>query len=153
MKFAGATLFAAAASAAAIKGRADNLSYTVGSFYASCIPHSTQCSYSFHTKASHIPQEADCSWMGGSDGTLPAVSLQTCSNKGYTFSVYPDAEGNPGGLSLEINTPNTSGAGTVSGLKVMPASMFTTTSTGSGSVEAYTGPQNFTVPAQIVFDH
>ncbi|KAI0477539.1 hypothetical protein GGR56DRAFT_637757 [Xylariaceae sp. FL0804] len=152
MKFAATTLFAAATSAAAVARRQTGLSYAVTGFSAACIPHSTQCNYSFTAKASDIDQTSYCTVTAGSDGSLPAVFLQTCDNTGYTFSIVLDSDVNPDGINLVINTPNVAGAGKVQGVyDIFPADL-ETTSTGAGEVQSYIGVANFTVPADITLD-
>ncbi|KAI0477065.1 hypothetical protein GGR56DRAFT_387745 [Xylariaceae sp. FL0804] len=157
MKFAGSTLFAAAASAAAIRSANQTWSYTVSNFTAGCIPHSTECSYEFDVMVSDFGAGASghCSKTMGSDGSLPGFDVpQECTNLQYTFAVYASPEGNAGGLDLEVDTPNvaTNDGGVVQGLYSIPAAELEYTSTGAGEVQTYTGPESFTFSASLAYD-
>ncbi|ROV97360.1 hypothetical protein VMCG_06896 [Cytospora schulzeri] len=78
--------------------------FTVNDFSAACIPHSSQCSYSFTVIQEHTMETkgVKCNKMLTSDGTLPAVTDGTCTDSSRTWTVTKSSDG---GLVLEVSQP------------------------------------------------
>ncbi|KAK6209414.1 hypothetical protein LQW54_006267 [Pestalotiopsis sp. IQ-011] len=129
-----AAIFAAAASASAIARRNDTGSYSVTDFYASCIPHSTLCSYQFEVDAA-----TNCTLLLPGPDILPAVALTGCEDPAYSWSV---ATTDDGGLELSITTAAT--AGNLTGVHDIESDELEIQNNGATSSQLYTGPLDFT---------
>jgi len=166
MKFLAIALAATAASAAAVR-RSDNvpntsgddasstgndavIRYDVTEFEASCIAHSSQCSYSFKVKQ-HASMETNgvfCSALVTADAgnTLPAVTDGVCDDSSRTWSIVKSAS-DPANvnLSLFVSQPispnsNTTGVHTIQYDELKTVSNPTNP---NGNVQGYVGPEAF----------
>ncbi|KUI53357.1 hypothetical protein VP1G_00829 [Cytospora mali] len=131
------TAILALASAMAVS--ADTL-FKVTDFSATCIPHSSQCAYSFNViqPGTMETTPVKCSKSVTSDGTLPVVLDGTCTNSSRTWTVSKTAEG----LILEV-TQRVTPSSTQSGSHTIPSAQVVKSQTGASSQEAYTGPAAF----------
>jgi len=146
MKFSTVTLFASAASAAAIKRQVFPV-FDVTDFEAGCVPHSTQCIYSFKVKqhASMETEGVSCRAQVTADvpNRLPAVSEGTCEESSRTWKIVKSAS-EPVNLSLFVSQPispisNTTGVHTIQADELA----ITTPENPNGAVQYYTGATSF----------
>ncbi|KAI0006254.1 hypothetical protein F4779DRAFT_29978 [Xylariaceae sp. FL0662B] len=139
MKFS-AVLFAAAASAAAINKR--EAVFKVSDFSASCIPHSSQCQYSFGVLQPGTMETTPvkCSAMLTSNNSLPDVpeGQGKCENSSRTFTVKRSAEG----LTLTVKQPVTPSSDQ-SGSHLIPKDQIVSGTQPNAQVESYQGEPNF----------
>ncbi|KAI1383088.1 hypersensitive response-inducing protein [Hypoxylon trugodes] len=133
-------LFAVATSAAAINKRYDV--FAVSRFSAGCIPHSTQCLYSFSViqpgTIETTPVNCTALVPGNLDGTLPDVQEGTCSLSSRTFSV---TRGDLG-LTFEVSQPVTPSSNQT-GTHLIPKDELAISDKPNAVVESYTGPSSF----------
>lgn len=117
--------------------------FSVADFTASCIPHSSQCSYDFVAFSPGSGETAEtgvtCSALVTSDGTLPAVADGTCTNSSRTWTITKPAEG---GLEFTISS-QVSQTGFNVGTYDIPATDLVTETTGASTQQRYTGPDAF----------
>lgn len=146
MKFSAVAIFAASASAAAIK-RQESPVFDVTDFQASCVPHSTQCNYSFKVKqhASMETEGVSCSAQVTADGLnrLPAVTDGTCEGSSRTWTIVKSVS-EPVNLALFVNQPVTPSSNTT-GVHTIEADelAITTPENPIGAVQYYKGPASF----------
>ncbi|KAF2995132.1 hypothetical protein E8E14_001808 [Neopestalotiopsis sp. 37M] len=132
-----ATIFAAAVSARTLTQR-DAESYAITDFYASCIPHSTLCSYQFEVDAA-----TNCTILLQGPDILPAVALTGCEDPAYSWSV---ATTDDAGLALSVTTVSTDDPATnVTGVYDITSDELVITNNGASSSQSYVGPLSFTV--------
>ncbi|KAI1073827.1 hypothetical protein F5B20DRAFT_565753 [Whalleya microplaca] len=140
MKFSATILFAAAASAAAIDKR-DAL-FTVSDFEAGCIPHSSQCQYSFGVlqKGTMETTPVKCSAMLTSNNSLPDVKEGEgkCEGSARTFTVTRGSDG----LTLTVTQPVTPSSDQ-SASHLIPNNQITKATQPNAEVESYTGDKSF----------
>ncbi|XXH00731.1 hypothetical protein Hte_007081 [Hypoxylon texense] len=141
MKYSAATLFAAAASAAVIS-RQESTVFAVSQFSAGCIPHSTQCLYSFAViqpgTMETTPVNCTALVPANTDGTLPDVEEGACSQSSRTFSVARGADGLTFAVSQPV-TPSSNQTGT----HLLPNDELAIANNPNAVVESYTGPASF----------
>ena len=139
MQFTVATLFAVAASAATLGKR--EATFKVSEFSAGCIPHSSQCSYSFGVLQPGTMETTPvkCSAMVGSDGTLPEIQDGTCEESSRTFTVTKEADG---GLTLTVSQPVTPSSDQT-GSHTIGADELVTADEPNAQVQSYNGPAEF----------
>ncbi|RYO84420.1 hypothetical protein DL766_007902 [Monosporascus sp. MC13-8B] len=144
MKFS-AVIFAAGASAAAME-RQDAV-FKVSDFSAGCIPHSTQCSYTFGVLQPGTMEQTpvQCKAMAAADGqgNLPEILDGTCEESSRTFSVTKSAEG----LTLVVSQP-VSPTSNQSGQHFIPNSELVTSNEPNAVVQSYQGSPNFDLTSQ-----
>ncbi|KAI2631421.1 hypersensitive response-inducing protein [Hypomontagnella submonticulosa] len=142
MKFAAATLFAAAASAAAI-GKRDTV-FEVTNFSAGCIRHSTQCLYAFSViqPGTMETTPVNCTAMvpGYVGGNLPDVKEGTCAQSSRTFSVTRGTDG----LTFTVSQPVTPSSNQT-GTRLIPSDELVITNDPNAVVENYVGPREFSL--------
>lgn len=116
--------------------------FSVAEFSASCIPHSSQCLYSFTAFTPGSGETAatgvHCGDLYISDGTLPAVTDGTCTNSSRTWTVTKLDGGLEFGLSEQV-TPSSFRTGTYE----IPADELVKETTGASTQQRYTGPAAF----------
>ncbi|KAI0152175.1 hypersensitive response-inducing protein [Hypoxylon sp. NC0597] len=139
MKFlANAALFAAAS--AAVISQRDTV-FSVSEFSAGCIPHSTQCLYSFNVIQPGTMETTgvNCSALVPSNGgLLPDVKEGTCKESSRTFSVVrSDA-----GLTLTVSQPVTPSSNQT-GSHLLPKDQLAISDKPNAYVESYNGPRSF----------
>ncbi|KAI4859201.1 hypothetical protein F4820DRAFT_440551 [Hypoxylon rubiginosum] len=142
MKFSAATLFAATASAAVICRQSQSTVFAVSDFSAGCIPHSTQCLYSFAViqpgTMETTPVNCTALVPANTDGTLPDVQEGTCGESSRTFSVARGTEG----LTFVVSQPVTPSSNQ-SGTHLIPGDELVIANNPNAVVESYTGPTSF----------
>ncbi|WYZ35892.1 hypothetical protein EsH8_X_000539 [Colletotrichum jinshuiense] len=137
-----AILSTAAVATAAVIGKRD-VTFSVSNFAASCIPHSTQCSYTFTVIQPGTMETTgvDCSALvsGNTDGTLPDVKGNgACDQSSRTFEVIRgDA-----GLTLTVSQPVTPSSNQT-GSHLLPNDQFAISDEPNAKVQSYTGPTAF----------
>ncbi|KAH7026647.1 uncharacterized protein B0I36DRAFT_331078 [Microdochium trichocladiopsis] len=93
MKFFTTLSLATAASAATLEHR-QAPSKQIGSFSASCIPHSAFCNYQFTVKPDPSLPPSHCNGTYIGSGTLPAVGDGKCAdNAAYTWGIVSTQDG------------------------------------------------------------
>ncbi|RAL61042.1 hypothetical protein DID88_010138 [Monilinia fructigena] len=146
MQFSTAVLSAitvAIASAATI-GQRDNTVFKVSDFSAGCIPHSTQCLYSFTVIQPGTMETTgvNCSALApaGPNGKLPDLAKWQgkCGISSRTFWLTHKHKGVEFTVSQPV-TPSSNQTGSY----LLPKSEFTTSQTTIGPVESYSGPSSF----------
>ncbi|RYP39665.1 hypothetical protein DL768_010698 [Monosporascus sp. mg162] len=137
MKFS-ALIFTTAASAAAMKRQ--EAVFRVSDFSAACIPHSSQCLYSFGVLQPGTMEQTpvQCKAMVTSDGTLPEIQDGTCEESSRTFTVTKSAEG----LTLVVSQPVTPSSNQT-GQHLIPNSELVTSDEPNAMVQSYQGSPNF----------
>lgn len=164
MKFLAITLAATAASAAAVKrcggapstgsgsgtGNTPVIRYDVTDFEASCIPHSSQCNYSFKVKqhASMETTGVSCSAQVTADAgnTLPAVTDGVCEESSRTWKIVKSVS-RPFNLALYVIQP-TSPSSNTTGVHTIQNDELQTTQNPvnpNGDVQTYIGPKAFSL--------
>lgn len=135
MKYTAAILSAAAAVSATSV-------FQVSDFAAGCIPHSTQCSYSFGVLqiGNGETTPVKCSAMVGSDNTLPAVTAGTCADSSRTFTVTKGTDG----LTLAVSQPVSASSSTTASHLLSNSDLATATDPNA-EVQSYTGATSFTL--------
>ncbi|KAI0157873.1 hypersensitive response-inducing protein [Hypoxylon sp. FL1284] len=140
MKFSAATLFAATASAAAVAK--DSVLFSVTDFSAECIPHSTQCSYSFSVLQPNsmetTPVQCKAMLAGNLDGTLPDVREGACTESSRTFDIIRSV----GGLTFTVSQPVSPKSNTT-GTHLIPDDELVMSNEPNAVVQSYTGPSSF----------
>ncbi|KAJ1323030.1 hypothetical protein MN608_11884 [Microdochium nivale] len=150
MKFSAVAIFAASASAAAIK-RQDSPVFDVTDFEASCIPHSSQCKYSFKVKqhASMETEGVSCSALVTADGLniLPAVPEGTCEQSSRTWTIIKSVS-KPSNLALFVSQP-ISPSSNITGVHTIQADelAISTPENPNGAVQSYIGCPEFGLDA------
>ncbi|KAI4593910.1 hypothetical protein KJ359_008954 [Pestalotiopsis sp. 9143b] len=132
--------FVAAVSAAAVASA--QAVFSVSDFTASCIPHSSQCSYSFGVLQPGTMETTpvQCSDMLAASGTsnLPDVTDGTCTDSSRTWTITrSDA-----GLVFTVTQPVTPSSNQ-SGTYTIPADQLAVATQPNAEVESYTGPTSF----------
>ncbi|RYO94512.1 hypothetical protein DL764_007831 [Monosporascus ibericus] len=142
MKFS-AVIFAAGASAAAVERQ--DVVFKVSDFSAGCIPHSTQCLYTFGVLQPGTMEQTPvkCTAMVGSNNDLPEVKDGTCENSSRTFTVTKSADG----LTLVVSQPVTPSSNQT-GQHFIPNSELVTADEPNAMVQSYNGPTNFDLTSQ-----
>ncbi|KAI0018691.1 hypothetical protein F4780DRAFT_510090 [Xylariomycetidae sp. FL0641] len=135
------SVFAAVVSGAAVSKR-DGCAYSVTNFYASCIPHSVECSYEFDVISAIGSAPTGCSSMLMGPDYLPAVGLTGYQNAAYSWS----AQVQKGWLALEITT-SLNDRVNLTGTHEIPNSQLAIQDNGASRSQRYTGLQNFAVAA------
>ncbi|RYP08986.1 hypothetical protein DL764_001554 [Monosporascus ibericus] len=137
MKFS-AVIFAAGASAAAVKRQ--QAVFEVSDFSAACIPHSSQCLYSFGVLQPGTMEQTPvhCEAMVTSDGSLPEIQDGTCGESSRTFTVTKSAEG----LTLVVSQPITPSSDQT-GQHLIPNGELVTSDEPNARVQSYQGSPNF----------
>lgn len=147
MQFTTATLsaiFTAAATAAAI-GKRDTI-FSVSDFSAGCIPHSTQCLYSFTVLQAGTMEThgVNCSALvaANTDGTLPNIPQYggACTDSSRTFWFTKEAAG----LKFFVSQPVTPSSNQT-GSYLIPDAQLTTTTYALGSIQSYSGPTSLSL--------
>ncbi|KAF4122330.1 hypothetical protein GMORB2_7322 [Geosmithia morbida] len=134
MKFSIVAVLSAAAAVSALPV------FEVSDFSASCIPHSSQCSYAFNVirPGNGEVTPIKCSSLTTSDGTLPAVKEGTCKDSSRTFSVTRILAG----LHLTVSQPVTPSSN-LTGSYTIPQSQLVTSTEPNAEVQSYNGPTSF----------
>ncbi|GKU07928.1 22kda glycoprotein [Fusarium langsethiae] len=137
MKFSAAALLTAAASVSATSN------FEVRDFTASCIPHSTFCSYSFKVIQPNSMETwknaVECNARAQSgDYTLPDIKDGKCKDSSRTFSVTRGEKG----LTFTISQPISPKSDTV-GEHLIPKSELIQATTPNAEVQSYNGPKSF----------
>ncbi|KAH7024476.1 uncharacterized protein B0I36DRAFT_352706 [Microdochium trichocladiopsis] len=146
MKFSVIAALAATASAAAIKRADVDAIFDVSSFEASCVPHSSQCIYSFKLAKSGTGETegVSCSAYVTADSgnTLPAVENGTCEQSSRTWKIVKSTDGLALFASQQV-TP----ASNVTGVHQINNSELeiTTPENPNGAVQQYIGAPAFTL--------
>ncbi|KAJ4168818.1 hypothetical protein NW754_010748 [Fusarium falciforme] len=116
--------------------------FTVSDFYAGCIPHSTQCSYSFGVIQPGTMEKTpvQCSIMLGATngGNLPDVKDGECKESSRTFNVVRSRRG----LTLTVSQPVTPSSNQT-GEHFIPNKQIVTSKEPNAMVQTYKGPKNF----------
>ncbi|KAK8095166.1 uncharacterized protein PG998_014390 [Apiospora kogelbergensis] len=139
MKFSVAT-FATVAAAAATK----DVIFNVSDFTASCIPHSSMCSYSFTVIQPSTMETVGvkCSAQAPAEAgdTLPGLGNGTCELSARTWKIIRST----GGLALFVTQP-ISPSSTQTGVHQINNSELEIVKgqTPTGDVQAYAGPKDF----------
>ncbi|KAI1767482.1 hypersensitive response-inducing protein [Hypoxylon sp. FL1150] len=140
MKLSAATLFAATASAAVLDRQ--STVFSVSSFSAGCIPHSTQCLYAFTVIQPGTMETTgvNCTALvpANTDGTLPDVKEGTCQLSSRTFSVVRGHDG----LKFTVSQPVTPSSNQT-GSHLIPGDELVISNQPNAVVERYTGPTSF----------
>ncbi|KAI1846947.1 hypothetical protein JX265_006857 [Neoarthrinium moseri] len=141
MKFFATAVSAAAVASAATIGKRDVV-FQVSDFTAGCIPHSSQCSYSFGVfqpgTMQTEPIKCSIQATGNPGGALPDVTGGTCEASSRTFAVTRgDA-----GLTFSVSQP-VSPRSNQTGTYLIPADQLTFSGEPNAVVETYTGPTSF----------
>ncbi|KAA8564886.1 hypothetical protein MFRU_008g02700 [Monilinia fructicola] len=145
MQFSTAVLSAitvAVASAATI-GQRDTV-FKVSAFSAGCIPHSTQCLYSFNVIQPGTMETTgvNCSALvpATSSGDLPDLAKWQgkCGESSRTFWLTHKDNGVEFTVSQPV-TPSSNQTGSY----LLPSSDFTKTETSINSIQSYNGPTSF----------
>ncbi|KAI5918738.1 hypersensitive response-inducing protein [Camillea tinctor] len=144
MKYSAVAAFAATAAAAALGKRADDV-FAVSDFSASCIPHSTQCLYSFGVlqlgTMETTPVTCKAMAPAKSGNLLPDVTDAACTDSSRTFSVVSGADG----LTLTVSQPVTPSSNQ-SASHLLPADQLSVSNNPenpNGNVQSYNGPTSF----------
>ncbi|EPE05342.1 22kda glycoprotein [Ophiostoma piceae UAMH 11346] len=142
MMFSAAAILSAvvAVSANPLSARSDTV-FDVTEFEAGCIPHSSQCRYSFGVVQANngetIPVQ--CVLLATANGgDLPNVTDAPCTDSSRTFSVVRGTEG----LTLTVSQP-VSPASNETGSHLLAASDLVTATQPNAEVESYEGPTSF----------
>ncbi|KAI1092714.1 hypersensitive response-inducing protein [Rostrohypoxylon terebratum] len=134
MQFFALAAFVAAASASTV--------FTVSDFSAACIPHSTQCSYTFGViqPGTMETNPVSCQAMvsANTDGTLPDVKDGTCKDSSRTFTVVRGTDG----LTLTVTQPITPSSNQ-SGSHLLANADLKMSNEPNAVVQSYTGPTSF----------
>ena len=138
-----AVIFAAAASAATMMRQ--EAVFKVSDFSAACIPHSSQCLYSFGVLQPGTMEQTpvQCKAMVTSDGSLPEIQDGTCEESSRTFTVTKSAEG----LTLVVSQPVTPSSNQT-GQHLIPNSELVTSDEPNARVQSYQGSPNFDLTPQ-----
>ncbi|KAF3012866.1 hypothetical protein G7054_g4139 [Neopestalotiopsis clavispora] len=132
--------FMTAVSAAAVASA--TAVFSVSDFTASCIPHSSQCSYSFGVLQPGTMETTPvtCSKMLTASGTsnLPDVTDGTCENSSRTWTITRSDAGLVFTVSQQV-TPSSFQTGTYT----IPADELAVATQPNAQVESYTGPTSF----------
>ncbi|KAF3013553.1 hypothetical protein G7054_g6734 [Neopestalotiopsis clavispora] len=140
MKFSAVVALAASASAASLQKK-QALDYPIGNFVASCIPHSTYCSYNFTVTSDPVLSPSHCGAFIQGPDVLPNVTDGSCpDNVAYTWSATRTTDG---GLDFAIWYPFNSRSN-ITYCHSIAASEIVTENHGAVSDERYVGPANFT---------
>ncbi|ORY60502.1 uncharacterized protein BCR38DRAFT_411654 [Pseudomassariella vexata] len=139
-----ATLFATASLGAVLRNR-EGCGFDVVQFYASCVPHSLYCSYSFNVTSESITAPVECSSFVQGPDYLPTIPLTGCSDPtvSYSFDVGEDA------FTLAVTTASSKGQN-LTGTHTITADEVVVDDNGSVRDQRYIGPQNFTISAALV---
>ncbi|KAF6843017.1 putative hypersensitive response-inducing protein [Colletotrichum musicola] len=134
-------LATAAVASAAVIGKRD-VTFQVTDFSAGCIPHSTQCSYSFTVIQPGTMETTGVKCSGlfpaNNDGTLPDVKEGACTESSRTFDVVRSPEG----LTFSVSQPVTPSSNQT-GTHLIPAAQLAVSNEPNAVVEKYTGPVAF----------
>ncbi|KAK3310385.1 hypersensitive response-inducing protein [Chaetomium strumarium] len=116
--------------------------FHVSDFSAGCIPHSTQCLYTFGVlqpgTMEKTPVTCKALVPANNDGTLPDVKEGTCEESSRTWSIVRSAEGLTLTVSQQV-TPNSF----QSGAHLLPNDEFVMNNQPNAVVQTYTGPVAF----------
>ncbi|KAJ4329272.1 hypothetical protein N0V84_000165 [Fusarium piperis] len=116
--------------------------FTVSDFYAGCIPHSAQCSYSFGVIQPGTEEKTPvrCSIMLGATkgGNLPDVKEGQCKGSSRTFKVVRSKKG----LTLTVSQPITPSSNQT-GEHFIPKKEIVKSDEPNAEVQTYKGPKNF----------
>lgn len=131
------------ASATPILARQD-VTFSVANFSAGCVPHSSQCLYDFILFQGSAGETAEtgvkCNKLLFSDGgLLPAVTDGTCTDSSRTWTVEQATDGTLVVAASQQVTPNSFSTGS----HALAATELETTTTGTATVQTYTGPNTF----------
>ncbi|KAI0521195.1 hypothetical protein F5B22DRAFT_565722 [Xylaria bambusicola] len=142
------TLFAVAASGAAVKPR-DAASYDVFGFSADCTPHSVTCGYGFRVVPS-FETPSDNGYICGNivlgPDNLPPLPLTACfTNPDFAYSI--DIAN--GGLTLTITSALNANTN-LTGTHTATSDQFIFENGGTTISQRYIGPKNFTIVAEEV---
>ncbi|KAI1103988.1 hypersensitive response-inducing protein [Jackrogersella minutella] len=140
MKCIAATALLAVASAATI-GKRDTV-FSVSDFSAGCVPHSTQCLYSFAViqpgTMETTPVNCTALVSANVDGTLPDVKDGTCGESSRTFDVVRGDDG----LTFSVSQPITPSSNQT-GSHLICNSELKISDAPNAVVQSYTGPTSF----------
>ncbi|KAL6399614.1 hypersensitive response-inducing protein [Ilyonectria robusta] len=141
--FTAAILSAVAVSASPVAVAADAV-FTVSDFSAGCIPHSTQCLYSFGVlqpgTMETTPVKCEALVTANTDGTLPNVKHGKCKESSRLFSVTRGDKG----LYLKVWQPVTPSSNQ-SGKHLLPKKDLVTSNKPNAVVQSYKGPKKFSL--------
>ncbi|RYP07678.1 hypothetical protein DL764_002362 [Monosporascus ibericus] len=145
MKFAAVTtLFSLASAASMQKKQAQE--YKIVDFVASCIPHSTYCSYDFKVNHDPIFEPDHCEAFVQGPDNLPSIEEGKCpDNPAFTWSTDRTQDG---GLDFKIWYAFNSRSN-ITYCHSIPASDISSENNGAVTTERYTGPSEFPV---TIFD-
>ncbi|OLN96417.1 hypothetical protein CCHL11_00681 [Colletotrichum chlorophyti] len=136
-----ALLSTAAVASAAVVGKRD-VTFKVSGFSAGCIPHSTQCLYTFNVIQPGTMETTgvQCTALvpANTDGTLPDVKEGACALSSRTFDVVRGDLG----LTLTVSQPVTPSSNQT-GSHLLPKDQFVIYNQPNAIVESYTGPSEF----------
>ncbi|OHE90499.1 hypersensitive response-inducing protein [Colletotrichum orchidophilum] len=140
MKFAAILASASVAAAAAISKR--DVIFKVSNFGASCVPHSTQCSYGFTVIQPGTMETTgvNCTALvtGNPSGLLPDVTDGTCGFSSRTFDIVRGVEG----LTLTVSQP-VSPTSNQTGSHLLSNCEFEISNQPNAVVQHYTGSPSF----------
>ncbi|KAG6358204.1 hypothetical protein INS49_014088 [Diaporthe citri] len=137
MQFSTGALFALAASVASA-----DLVFHVSDFSAACIPHSSQCSYSFGVVKIGAGETTpvECSAMLTSNGELPEVTDGTCKDSSRTWTITKFSDSHASGYELSVSeqvTPSSS----LTGRYDLFSGTFEMQQTGASTQQVYVGEE------------
>ncbi|KAL1861417.1 hypothetical protein Daus18300_008948 [Diaporthe australafricana] len=137
MQFSTGALFALAASVASA-----DLVFHVSDFQAACIPHSSQCSYSFGVIkiGNGETTPVQCSAMLTSNGELPEVTDGTCTDSSRTWTITKFSTNHASGLELAVTEPVTPSS-SLTGRYDLFSGSFEMQQTGASTQQVYVGEE------------
>ncbi|KAF7874211.1 hypothetical protein EAF04_002883 [Stromatinia cepivora] len=148
MQFSAAVISAitVAVASAATLGQRNDVLFKVSHFDAGCIPHSSQCRYSFSLiqPGTMETKGVQCTALVTSDNSLPSIGKWegTCQDSSRTFWVVREADG----LMLWASQPVTPASNSTAS-HLIPNSQIATTHYALGDLESYDGPKSFDMQA------
>ncbi|KAJ1322970.1 hypothetical protein MN608_11824 [Microdochium nivale] len=149
MKFISALTFAASVSAAALEAR-QRTELQITEFYASCIPHSSQCNYQFSVTSDPSLPASHCSaTKSSSAGVLPTVGEAGCEdNSAYTWGIVSTQQN--GGYRFGVTVPLNARVNITYCHTIQPNEIETIDG-GAVQTQTYIGPKDFPVTVDGCF--
>ena len=144
------TLAAASSASAGTIDRRQRQDTAIGSFSASCIPHSASCNYQFTVTSDPSLPASHCAgtYPNTGAGQLPAVGDGTCEdNAAYTWGAVRTPDG---GLRFGVWFPFNSRSNITYCHQITPAEIEVVDG-GAVQTEQYIGPTEFTASVAACF--
>ncbi|KAJ1322882.1 hypothetical protein MN608_11733 [Microdochium nivale] len=146
MKFSAIT-FAAGAVVATVQAQDTSVIYQVTNFKAACVPHSTQCNYSFDVlepgTMQTTPQHCAAQVTQGIAHELPAVEDGTCEQTSKTWKIVKSIDG----LALSVSAQISPISFKTGAHKITPdqLELVVTAEDPNGVHQVYNGPEAFSL--------